>query len=81
MLARLDEPIADSSLVACYLLFRHVRRHLPVVLSGDGGDELFAGYETFKGLRWAKLYDALVPRGCAARSASSPACCRCRTAT
>lgn len=62
MLARLDEPIADSSLVACYLLFRHVRRHLPVVLSGDGGDELFAGYETFKGLRWAKLYDALVPR-------------------
>ena len=61
MLARLDEPIADSSLVACYLLFRHVRRHLPVVLSGDGSDELFAGYETFKGLRWAKLYDALVP--------------------
>ena len=61
MLARLDEPIADSSLIACYLLFRHVRRHLPVVLSGDGGDELFAGYETFKGLRWAKLYDALVP--------------------
>lgn len=61
MLARLDEPIADSSLVACYLLFRHVRRHLPVVLSGDGGDELFAGYETFKGLRWAKLYNALVP--------------------
>jgi asparagine synthase (glutamine-hydrolysing) len=61
MLARLDEPVADSSLVACYLLFRHVRRHLPVVLSGDGGDELFAGYETFKGLRWAKLYDALMP--------------------
>lgn len=61
MLARLDEPIADSSLVACYLLFRHVRRHVPVVLSGDGGDELFAGYETFKGLRWARLYDALVP--------------------
>lgn len=61
LLARLDEPVADSSLVACYLLFRHVRRHLPVVLSGDGSDELFAGYETFKGLRWAKLYDALVP--------------------
>jgi len=62
MLGRLDEPIADSSLVACYLLFRHVRRHLPVVLSGDGGDELFAGYETFKGLRWAKLYNSLVPK-------------------
>lgn len=62
MLGKLDEPIADSSLVACYLLFRHVRRHLPVVLSGDGGDELFAGYETFRGLRWAKLYDALVPK-------------------
>ena len=61
LLARLDEPIADSSLIACYLLFRHVRRYLPVVLSGDGGDELFAGYETFKGLRWAKLYAALVP--------------------
>lgn len=36
-----------------------MRRYLPVVLSG-GRHELFAGWEAFKGLRWAKLYDALV---------------------
>jgi len=61
LLDRLDEPLADASLLPCYLLFRHVRRHMKVALGGDGSDELFAGYDTFRALHWAKFYEALVP--------------------
>jgi len=42
-----DQPFGDSSAVPTFLLCEQTRRHVTVALSGDGGDELFAGYERF----------------------------------
>lgn len=63
VLGRLDEPLADPSILPAFLLSRFTRRHVTVALSGDGGDELFAGYDPFKALGPARLYRFLVPRG------------------
>jgi len=62
LLARLDEPMGDGSILPTWLLCGFTRRHVTVALGGDGGDELFAGYDPFKALRAAGLYDRLVPR-------------------
>jgi asparagine synthase (glutamine-hydrolysing) len=50
-----DDPIADSSILPTYLLSGFTREHVTVALSGDSGDELFAGYDTFAALGPASL--------------------------
>jgi asparagine synthase (glutamine-hydrolysing) len=47
VVAHMDEPFADPSILPTALLSRFVRKHVTVALAGDGGDELFAGYDTF----------------------------------
>jgi len=54
----LDEPFADPSLLPCFEIAREARRHVKVVLSGDGADELFGGYTKYLG----EAYAARAPR-------------------
>lgn len=59
---RLDEPLGDSSLLPTYLLSRFTRQKVTVALGGDGGDELFAGYDPFRALSAASSYSRWVPQ-------------------
>jgi asparagine synthase (glutamine-hydrolysing) len=60
--AGFDEPLGDASIIPTHLLSRFAVQKVKVVLSGEGADELFAGYPTYIGNRVASWYRRL-PRG------------------
>lgn len=54
-----EEPFADNSMIPFFLLAEHARRHVTVALSGDGADELLAGYSTYGASKWSPYYRRL----------------------
>ena len=59
LVKNLDEPFGDFSIFPTYLVSKMAREHVTVALSGDGGDELFAGYDTYIADWVARAYQKL----------------------
>jgi len=55
-LAYIDEPYADGSAVPTYLLAECAKEYVTILLSGEGGDEFFAGYDTYLAYKYKNLY-------------------------
>ncbi len=58
----MDEPVADPTAVLNYVLAEKASKSVKVVLTGEGADEVFAGYEQYKIMNLAKTYNKTVPK-------------------
>ncbi len=57
----LDEPLADAATIPTYMMSKLTRDYVTVVLSGEGADELFAGYDKYKILSLGQKFNAFIP--------------------
>ena len=59
VLWHLDQPISDHATVATHMVAKLARQHVKMVLTGEGGDELFAGYARYEGERFSPLSNVI----------------------
>ena len=57
----LDDPVADAALVPLYFIAREARKHVKVVLSGEGADELFGGYQIYREAIALRAFEYIPP--------------------
>jgi asparagine synthase (glutamine-hydrolysing) len=61
LVRHLDEPVADPAIIPTYLICRFARQSVPVVLTGEGGDELLGGYPRYEWFARGKRLQSLLP--------------------
>ncbi len=61
LVVHIDEPFGDVSMFPTYMVSEMARRHVTVALAGDGGDELFGGYDSYQAQAIAARMDRVVP--------------------
>ena len=62
MVWHLDEPVGDAATLPTHIISKFAKREVTVVLAGEGGDELFAGYDNYKIMKIGHNFSKLVPK-------------------